>query len=383
MLNLYRYRSRLFLFGLCVVPIAAAAQTTCHYTLRLLDSAGDGWGGSFVRVGVGPPWVETDHTLVTGSLYEVDIEVAYGNTIVFEYVANGPDQWQNTIELEFEGVSWQYGPEPTPGVFFANAVSCDTWPLPIADCGGAFWVCVDGAVDQLMTQGVETDLDAVNTGCLAGETRGAWYKINFSQAGTAQLTLEPRLDMDPNARVDFAIWGPYFDPEPFVAPCPGEAPIRCSVADVIGNKGLVIGATDLTQDATGNGWLMPLDVTPGSVYVLYVDDPSNGAFLLDFDLPGPVVPSCIILSTAAMPEQDEQVRLYPNPVEDHLMFQWMARDHGTLTWRVICPVGRILMEGRDQGIRTIDVAGLAAGQYLLELSAPGNEATSVARFVKQ
>src|SRR5690606_21091141 len=116
--------------------------------------------------------------------------------------------------------------------------------------------------------GCTIDLNNSNRGCLtANERQGSWYYFSPSTSGTLGFTLTPNGPID----YDFALWGPYA-----AAQCPGVPPVRCSYANALNtptySTGMGNGATDVSEGASSNGWVRTLNVTAGSVYVLYVDN---------------------------------------------------------------------------------------------------------------
>lgn len=118
-------------------------------------------------------------------------------------------------------------------------------------------------------------------GCLwSGERQSTWYYFSPATSGTIGLNISPAVPTD----YDFAIWGPYTD-----VSCPaftGDSPYRCSYADRTDATGLGNSAIDLTEDDWGNGWVAPMNVTAGEVYVLLISnyDASNQAYTLSWNL---------------------------------------------------------------------------------------------------
>jgi hypothetical protein len=69
-------------------------QNECAYSLKLLDSGGDGWGGSQLAViqGVVGSLDTTYYELTTGYEQEFVIEATIGDAIILLYLGTGPDQ---------------------------------------------------------------------------------------------------------------------------------------------------------------------------------------------------------------------------------------------------------------------------------------------------
>lgn len=72
-------------------------------------------------------------------------------------------------------------------------------------------------------------------------------------------------------------------------------------------------------------------------------------------------------------------RVFPSPAQDQLW--WSTHGSGSLQWRVLGLDGRVLLEGRDTGVRApLQVGTLTPGAYLLQTIADGDRA--LMRFVK-
>jgi hypothetical protein len=118
-------------------------------------------------------------------------------------------------------------------------------------------------------------------GCLlSGERQSSWYYFSPATSGTIEFTINPTVAED----YDFAIWGPNTD-----VSCPtftGSAPIRCSYAAGTTATGLGNGAVDLSEGSGGNGWVAPLNVLAGEVYVMVISNftASGNPFTLDWTL---------------------------------------------------------------------------------------------------
>lgn len=174
------------------------------------------------------------------------------------------------------------------------------------DCTGAYTICSDQQINNNTNfSGCVADLNATNRGCLMGnERQGTWYYFSPSASGTAALTIQPSANID----YDFAIWGPMA-----TITCPPVGnPTRCSWAyppNVPGypgaaafRTGLGNGAVDNSEDDFGNGWVAPLNIIAGQMYIMYIDnfDITGQAFTLDWTLTNGASLDCTVLPVELM-----------------------------------------------------------------------------------
>lgn len=148
--------------------------------------------------------------------------------------------------------------------------------------------------------GCTADLNGSNQGCLAsGERQGTWYFFSPNTAGTIGFAITPAAPTD----YDFALWGPLA-----VVSCPpAGSPLRCSWSAITGSTGLGNGATDFTESAGGDGWVAPINVQAGEVYILYIDNWSTNQhdFSLIWDLSTPDMMDCTVLPVEWLSFQGE------------------------------------------------------------------------------
>ena len=151
------------------------------------------------------------------------------------------------------------------------------------DCPG---ICTTTAGTYTAVTGAQLELTAATRGCLAaGEANSSyWFEFCFATSGVFQFYIDPSGNRND---FDFAIWN--------VATCPpSTTPIRCSYAAVPNGgpcatcdyTGLGNGATDLSESATGNGWVAPLNVTAGQCILLNINNFGNGSSVFTIDLTG-------------------------------------------------------------------------------------------------
>lgn len=167
------------------------------------------------------------------------------------------------------------------------------------DCPG---ICTATGGTYTTVTGAQLELTAANRGCLtAGEASSSyWFEFCFTTSGVFQFYIDPSGNRND---FDFAIWN--------VATCPpSTSPIRCSYAAVppggpcatCDHTGLGNGAVDLSETATGNGWLAPLNVTAGQCILLNINNFGSGSSVFTMNLTGttasiscPVLPIELIL----------------------------------------------------------------------------------------
>jgi len=151
-----------------------------------------------------------------------------------------------------------------------SCVPCGTPPPPSQqNCTGAQSVCTNQTISGNSSgSGSVVDLNSGNDGCLYGENQTTWWYFSPSTSGTVAFTIDPANNSDD---YDFAIWGPLGGLN-----CPPAAgPVRCSYSSVTDQTGLNSSASDNSEDALGNSWVAPLNVTAGQIYILVVDNYSE------------------------------------------------------------------------------------------------------------
>ena len=283
----------------------------CIYSLNLQDSWGDGWGSSRVGVRInGGAWT---YYTVTGSMNNVLFGMNIGDFIELTYDASGPYQYENsyTLGLSGGGSYFNSGSPPTAGPVFGQLVDCSTPPTVPQDCNGGFTIC-NGQTFNNNSQntGNVVDLNGTNQGCLSsGERQGTWYYFSPSSSGTIGFTISPTVVTD----YDFAVWGPMSS----VSCPPATTPYRCSYAAPTGDTGAGNGASDLTETASGDRWVAPMNVIAGQVYIMYVDNfSSNGqSFNLSWQLSNGASLDCTLLPV-------ELVNLKATPEVDRIGLDW-------------------------------------------------------------
>jgi len=178
------------------------------------------------------------------------------------------------------------------------------------NCSGATQVCSDVTFSGNNTGAGTQELNGSNQGCLYTEHQSSWYFFQPISSGTVALTIQTSVDYD------FAIWA--------TGNCNSlGAPIRCSYSANSGNTGLAssyygqtssfgcgflglfacygnVNVTDVSETASGDAWVMPLNVVAGQTYIMLIDNftANSTPFTLDWTLTNGAVLDCtpIILS---------------------------------------------------------------------------------------
>lgn len=170
---------------------------------------------------------------------------------------------------------------------WAATISCVTCPLgPPEDCLGGTTICSDNTFSGNSSGFGTQELISSNDGCLSGENQSSWYFFQATAAGTIEFTISPQNGMDD---YDFAVWGPYPSTSTPGDICPpATSPLRCSYADgwftPTANTGLQAGAGHDSEDEYGDGWVNPINMNVGDVYILVIDNYSVSGDPFDLDI---------------------------------------------------------------------------------------------------
>ncbi len=338
----------------CATP---PGPNQCVYVLTMNDSWGDGWGSSYVSVSInGGAW--QNHT-VSGTTNTVTFTVTIGQTFALNYNASGPWQGENSYSLTMQGAGALFvsGTPPQAGLVYLQTVDCVPPPAPPQDCVGGMTICSGQSFNNNSTHtGAVVDLNSSNQGCLSsGERQGTWYYFSPSSSGTIGFTIAPTAAID----YDFALWGPMSS---VTCPPPGP-PLRCSYASHTStysqtgsyNTGLGNGAIDVSEAPAGNGWVAPINVVAGQIYVLFIDNFSSTgqSFALDWQLSNGASLDCTVLPLDIVSfeavVQGEEVLLNWSAVQD--------QDAGHF---------EILRSGADVELRPISIVPAEAGAHVLQ-----------------
>lgn len=148
------------------------------------------------------------------------------------------------------------------------------------NCTNAGQVCSNSTVSGNNGGYGTQELHDGNNGCLTSyEHQASWYYINIETPGILEMTIGTNVDYD------WAIWGPYSYASASSACATLSAPIRCSYSAFYGNTGLshVVPynngnsnqgntVTDLSESASGDAWIAPINASAGDIYILLVDN---------------------------------------------------------------------------------------------------------------
>jgi hypothetical protein len=325
----------------------------CILVLTLNDSFGDGWGSSSVGVSINGGSFQ-NYTL-TGLSRQIVIPGSIGNTLIFNYNPSGPDQNQNewNVAIQGQGGLFLSGSPPASGQQFVYTVDCIPLPAAQEDCIGGFTICSDQQFNNNTTStGFVPDLNSSNTGCLqANEQQGTWYYFSPATSGTVAFTIAPSANID----YDFAVWGPMTAPS-----CPPNSPpSRCSWASGVNtfsltssyNTGLRPSGGQTSEGEFGNGWVEPLNVTAGQVYMLYIDnfDVTGQSFTLDWQLSNGATLDCAVLpfellSLKAEPNTSAVDLLWTTGSESNASHFVVERRSGNT---VFAPIGTVPAAGES------------------------------------
>lgn len=264
----------------------------CWYTLRLNDSAGDGWNGGFVTLCINGSC--TNYT-VYGSLSTIVFTANIGDLVTLSYTAVGGFQNQVSWTLSASNGSniWTSPSTPSTGPQHTMTVNaaCNVPPAPISDCVGAQVICNNQSISfNPSNTGNVADLNSSNDGCLAGEQQGTWFVFTTNAAGTIAFTLGVPVGTD----YDFAVWGPY---PPGSPPCPPPGPpLRCNWSATTGPTGLSTTSFTPSVGAVGSPFSQWIAAGANQQYILYVDNWSrNGiAFNLTWQNSPANILDCIL-----------------------------------------------------------------------------------------
>jgi len=298
-------------FNLCAFTTGAS----CFVALRLFDDGNNGWGGSRVTVQVGAA-PAVNYTLTTEGANIFYIPFTAGQLIQVSYATMGaPNQGQIYYFLQIgSGILFSGGPNPAAGLVYAALPSCGSIPPPASDCSGGDRLCTGTSfTGSPSNTGTIADLNFQTRGCLAADERqGNWYHFIPSASGTIGMTIAPS---DPADDYDFAIWGPAITKQ-----CPpNTSPYRCSFSGDTGNTGLGNGASDTSEDPSGDKWVSTMPVLVGEVYTMYISNFSRSglAFNLSWQFGGGADISCLVLPV-------EWLSFEGRPVDRTAELEWVT-----------------------------------------------------------
>jgi len=355
-----------------IVPLSS-----CFITLNMYDSAGDGWGGSYVTINVGA--VPTNYTLPIGGSGSVSIPIIpiQPYTIVYTAIGGHQNEISYTVNNYYGAVLYSSPSIPTPGFNSAGTMGCNE--SPPSDCNSSLFRQYPNnfsASSSLNDNGWVEDLIETNRGCLiANEQLGTWYRIAVTIDGPLFFQLTPTGTGGQD--LDFALWGPL---APVVCP-PASEPIRCSYAATLDPTGLNMTALDLSEGATGDGWVKFVGAMAGENYLLYVTthDSTPSTFTLTNDL--------TIGLAEGITDGMQPLLIFPNPTNGTATLRCTLPNAGKYSVLVIDAAGRTIStipwNGTD-GQQDFQIATetFEAGAYLIEVRDANGSLVGRSRLMK-
>ncbi|WP_347217008.1 T9SS type B sorting domain-containing protein [Chryseobacterium sp.] len=137
------------------------------------------------------------------------------------------------------------------------------------DCITAIPICSDSEI-SLKPNGPGTVAEG-DVGCLSGESNSIWFTFSIKTAGTLTFLVTPIGPDAPNIDYDFALYGPNHNCSNVNA-----MPLRCSYAGLsypgAPLTGLDMTSIDVEEDGGGDGFVKYIDVVPGQIYHLLLNN---------------------------------------------------------------------------------------------------------------
>ncbi|RXM52060.1 MULTISPECIES: T9SS type B sorting domain-containing protein [unclassified Chryseobacterium] len=137
------------------------------------------------------------------------------------------------------------------------------------DCITAIPICSDSEI-ALKPNGPGSVKEG--SGCVSSESNSIWFTFSIQTAGTLTFLITPTGPSAPKIDYDFALYGPNHS-------CANisETPLRCSYAGLTSSitpplTGLDMTSTETTEGGGGTGFVKYIDVLPGQVYHLLLNN---------------------------------------------------------------------------------------------------------------
>ncbi len=163
---------------------------------------------------------------------------------------------------------------------YAQSVDCET-ALPVCSNGDINENSFGSGIDDFANTNNDPD-------CLLGdEHQSLWLFIQIASGNNLGFDINPNGSDD----YDFAVYGPNVDCDNL-----GE-PLRCSYAapSLFGGgdpTGLNSSSSDLSESASGDGYVRWLDVTAGETYYILVDNFSSSSVGFNLEWTGDAILNC-------------------------------------------------------------------------------------------
>jgi len=249
-----------------------AAGQCVRVTFNSFNVEDAGWFGSvydYLTVGNGPT---QNSTVFTSGPADGSGRIYGTPSTPFSYTSTHPSGCL-TFRFTSDGSVTRPGWSAT-----LSCVPCASGPngTDNNDCNVSTQICSNSPINTVSTGPGISSEGCVYGSCPAGgENHSNWFYIVMQTSGTFTFNVNPNVNSDD---FDFTFFGPNVT-------CGSlGSPIRCSDAGTTGNTGLGNGASDVTEDVNGNGWLAPMNVNSGDVYILCVDrwSPGGNGYTLNF-----------------------------------------------------------------------------------------------------
>jgi gliding motility-associated-like protein len=202
--------------------------------------------------------------------------------------------------------------------------------LPGQDCSSSSVLCTKDTFTQLNVVGAGINRNEADGTCLTQESNSAWYKFTAKTAGSLTFTITPSVSSDDIdwALFDLGVGGDCNNIIPAnVIRCAAGSGVTCTPSYF--KTGLSLTETDLNEGSGcplgANGFLKFVDMEPGHVYALLINNFSSGnnGFTLEFGGTGEFVgPKADIKLTEINPCTDNQSFTFESISENYTSLEW-------------------------------------------------------------
>ena len=224
-----------------------------------------------------------------GSLTELECDDDDGNGLMSSISATGLTPGA-TIYVRI----WEYGNDEfgTFDLCFSDPPEADN----NQDCETSTGLCTDTTINGASNgAGLVVDLNATNQGCMSTEHQSSWYDMQISTAGTFEFIVSPDNGTDD---YDIAVW--VYPGGTGEACPPAVAPTRCTWAAGGGDTGLQNGSGDTSEDELGDRFVDGINVNPGDVIVVLIDNFSSTTSPFTLSFTGTAGLDCVVLPVELM-----------------------------------------------------------------------------------
>jgi ribosomal protein L31 len=197
----------------------------------------------------------------------------------------------------------------------------------------------------IKSQGIsKTDIDLTN------ETTLSQITINPSKSGKAIVRFDGNVSSTPGDRIVLAA-----SDEP-----------EWKVND--GNVSSEAVNSDVDNNSFSHSRVYNVNSGSHTFYAVaqnYVETEGDGIASIYGNLTVKFIPG----TTTGKPEEaaNSNLKVFPNPVQNHLTIQCRKTDMRSLTYRIESLTGKLIKNGNVSGTETLDVSNLSPGVYLLKM----------------